>query len=100
MLSATGNSPFIHPSASLFALCCLLPAAKAVYAPDSRSFYFSATAIYSATFTGAVLNGIGAALIWVSQGSYISEIAPPLSIGRYMGFFQFFHSLAMVGSRA
>ena len=35
----------------------------------------------------AIINGFGASLIWVSNGSYISACATPKTKGLFYGFF-------------
>ena len=35
----------------------------------------------------AIINGVGASLIWVSNGNYISECATPKTKGFFYGFF-------------
>jgi len=47
----------------------------------------------------AILNGIGASLIWVANGSYISACATPKTKGIFYGFFLIvFMSSQVVGN--
>ncbi|TPX74932.1 hypothetical protein CcCBS67573_g03793 [Chytriomyces confervae] len=46
----------------------------------------------------ALLNGLGAAVIWTSQGIYVARCAGPSSLGRYSGtFFGFMWSSGVIG---
>ena len=47
----------------------------------------------------AIINGVGASLIWVSNGNYISECATPKTKGFFYGFFWIVYmSSQVVGS--
>ncbi|ORY42287.1 MFS general substrate transporter [Rhizoclosmatium globosum] len=46
----------------------------------------------------ALLNGLGASIIWTSQGVYVAKCSTPLTLGRYTGtFFGFMWSSGVIG---
>ena len=54
---------------------------------DDPSIFFSDTFIYLMNTFGAIVSGLGAALLWVSQGIYIAECATERTKGFFFGFF-------------
>ena len=56
---------------------------------DSTLFLFNRTFIIVITVTAAALEGIGAGLIWVSQGKYVSDCACEENKGFYFSYFWF-----------
>jgi len=55
--------------------------------PDSESFVTTNSFITTILIVAALINGFGAALIWVANGNYISECATPKTKGFFYGFF-------------
>ena len=55
--------------------------------PDSDSLVTSDGFITTMLIICALINGFGAALIWVANGNYISECATPKTKGFFYGFF-------------
>ena len=67
--------------------------------PSSDSVFTSDAFITGILVVCALINGTGAALIWVSNGNYISQCATPKTKGLFYGFFWIvFMSSQVVGS--
>lgn len=64
--------------------------------PDSTSFVTSNGFITTLLIICALINGTGAALIWVSNGNYISECATPKTKGFFYGFFWIVYMMSQV----
>ena len=43
--------------------------------PSSTTFFFNSSFIKTMIIVSALINGFGAAILWVAQGKYISECA-------------------------
>ena len=69
-----------------FVFAQILPAIK-YDNPDSDSLVTSDGFITTILIICALINGFGAALIWVANGNYISECATPKTKGFFYGFF-------------
>jgi len=54
---------------------------------DNKSWYTSSGFMITLLFFCAVLNGLGAAIIWVAQGSYVASCCIPKTKGFFYGFF-------------
>ena len=67
--------------------------------PSSTSVVTRDAFIVTIIIMCAIINGIGASLIWVSNGNYISECATPKTKGFFYGFFWIVYmSSQVVGS--
>ena len=53
----------------------------------SEKFYFNAGLIAALVMTTACLGGFGASILWVAQGSYLSECANQKNKGLFNSFF-------------
>ena len=69
-----------------FVLAQIFPAVRYDY-PDSTSIVTNDGFIITLLIICAILNGFGASLIWVANGSYISQCATPKTKGFFYGFF-------------
>lgn len=56
---------------SLYVASFILPALK-FENPDASHWYYNSKFIIASILMAAVVNGIGAAMLWVAQGWYIS----------------------------
>ena len=67
--------------------------------PESTSFFTSAGFMCSLLFLCAIMNGFGAAIIWVAEGGYVASCAIPKTRGFFYGFFWLVYmSSQVVGS--
>ena len=81
-----------------FVFAQIFPAIKYDH-PDSDSIVTSDAFIVTMLIICALINGFGAALIWVANGNYISKCATPKTKGFFYGFFWVvFMSSQVVGS--
>ncbi|KAI9330108.1 major facilitator superfamily domain-containing protein [Obelidium mucronatum] len=115
-LSSTVLPPWIAFNAAgtlyiSFALFNLFVASAIVDKIGSRAgLFFSALTYTRLKWTGneavqnailiptALLNGLGASIIWTSQGVYVAKCSTPQSLGRYTGmFFGFMWSSGVIG---
>ena len=81
-----------------FVLASTFPAYKYDH-PESSSFFTSTGFMGSLLILSAVLNGFGASIIWVAEGSYVASCAMPKTRGFFYGFFwMFYQSSQVVGS--
>lgn len=81
-----------------FVFAQIFPAIRYDY-PDNDSVVTSDAFIKTMLIVCATINGFGASLIWVSNGSYISACATPKTKGFFYGFFWIVYmSSQVVGS--
>ena len=78
-----------------FVFAQIFPAIKYDH-PDNDSFITSNGFITGLLIICALINGAGAALIWVSNGNYISECATPKTKGFFYGFFWIVYMMSQV----
>ena len=69
-----------------FVFASTVPAYKYDH-PESTSFLTSSGFMGSFLILCAILNGLGASIIWVAEGSYVAECAIPRTRGFFYGFF-------------
>jgi MFS family permease len=74
---------------SIFIAAFILPIERNDH-PDNQTLQGMKTFIYCLLIFVAALNGIGASIIWVAQGKYLSECANETNKGLYMSIFQAF----------
>lgn len=79
----------------VFVFAQIFPAIKYDY-PDSDRFITTDAFITTMLIVMALINGIGAALIWVANGNYISECATPKTKGFFYGFFWIVYMMSQV----
>ena len=81
-----------------FVFASTVPAYKYDH-PESTSFLTSSGFMGSFLILCAILNGLGASIIWVAEGSYVAECAIPKTRGFFYGFFwMVYQSSQVVGS--
>ena len=69
------------------------------YPEKANDWFFSEGAIVTVILVTAVVNGFGAAILWVAQGRYISRIADDSNKGTYNSiFWAFFMSSEVIGT--
>lgn len=78
-----------------FVFAQIFPAVKYDH-PDNDSVVTSDGFITTLLIICALINGTGAALIWVSNGNYISECATPKTKGFFYGFFWIVYMMSQV----
>ena len=64
--------------------------------PNNTSFITSDGFITTLLIICALIDGTGAALIWVSNGNYISQLATPKTKGFFYGFFWIVYMMSQV----
>lgn len=81
---------FCMMAGSFFDTCWIVaqlaPAFKALN-PHSESLFLSESFIVIANTIASITSGLGAALLWVAQGKYISDCATPNTKGFFFGAF-------------
>lgn len=72
-----------------FVFAQIFPAIRYDNGEESTGFFTSDGFIKTLLIICALINGFGAAIIWVANGSYIAECATPKTKGFFFGFFWF-----------
>ncbi|TNV78413.1 hypothetical protein FGO68_gene871 [Halteria grandinella] len=67
---------------------------------SQTAWYTSDSAIYLLNILCSLLSGIGASLIWIGQGKYISDCATPSSKGFYFGLFWAIYMASLIFGNA
>ena len=78
-----------------FVFANIFPAIKYDH-PDSESVATSQGFITGMLIVCAIVNGLGAAMIWVANGNYISQCATPSTKGLFYGFFWIVYMMSQV----
>ena len=78
-----------------FVFAQIFPAVKYDH-PEKDGVITSNGFITALLIVCALINGTGAALIWVSNGNYISELATPKTKGFFYGFFWIVYMMSQV----
>ena len=90
ILGGFGHFTFVFASA--------FPAYKFDH-PESKAWYTSSGFMCTLLIICAIINGFGAAIIWVAEGSYVASCAIPKTKGFFFGFFWVIYmSSQVVGS--
>ena len=81
----------------LYIASFILASASIKY-PEQQSWYLDKGVIEATILSTAIVNGFGAAILWVAQGKYISRIATDSNKGTYYSiFWAIFMSCLIVG---
>jgi MFS family permease len=80
---------------AIFILSSVLPAYKKQHSDDPDSLLSSSAFIYSAMILAGVICGVSQALLWTSQGFYISQCAAPVQHNKGL-YFSLFWSTYML----
>ena len=80
---------------SIFIAAFILPIERNDH-PDNKTLEGMKGFIYGLLIFVAALNGIGASIIWVAQGKYLSECANERNKGLYMSIFQAFMQMCLI----
>lgn len=73
-----------------YVFASILPAYSYDY-PERNQFFDSTATIITILMIGAILNGIGAGILWCAFGVYTSECATPSNKGFFFGLFWFIY---------
>ena len=80
-----------------FVFAQIFPAIKYDHRDNGNTTFFTSDGFITVfLIICATINGVGAALIWVSNGSYISACATPKTKGFFYGFFWIVYMMSQV----
>mmetsp|Transcript_43037 Transcript_43037/g.31018 ORF Transcript_43037/g.31018 Transcript_43037/m.31018 type:complete len:129 (-) Transcript_43037:1294-1680(-) len=79
----------------IFVFASILPAYSHEH-PDASSFLLNRGFIKFALLFSSMLNGLGASILWVAEGNYLSQCATESTKGFFFSYFWFILMLSQV----